>query len=274
MDDIDLLVRRESLDQVGSLLRSLGFHHIDVRQGFAREYSYTLEFEKQSHGSLLVEPHWTIAYPPFMDRIDMEQVWTRSRPGRVVGVQATLLDRTDLLLHLCCHLMHWRERAPVLWYFELDQLLRQDASDFDWVRLVHTARQSGQALLIARALQALDPLFHSPIPDHVIPELVYSSQARRSALKSLEQRIVELLAGDSTLRGREEFALFFAIRGLRAKLCYAWRLLFPSMEFMRFRYGSANGPALLFQYVSRSLKILRQGVRWTGDLLSARARRL
>ncbi len=100
-----------------------------------------------------------------------------------------------------------------------------------------------------------------------------SSQPGRSAPGFLERRIVELLAGGSQLRGREEFAFFFAIKGLRAKLRYALPLLFPSPAFMRFRYGPAPPLKLAFRYGSRALQLGWEGLRWLGDLLFVTLRR-
>jgi hypothetical protein len=57
MGDLDLLVRRHELDAMTALLRDRGYEEIDRRPGFARAFSYTLEFAKQRHGWIIVEPH-------------------------------------------------------------------------------------------------------------------------------------------------------------------------------------------------------------------------
>ena len=85
MGDIDLLVRKEDLHRVQALFRSLGFCEMDRRPGFASAFSYTLKFFVERSVMVIVEPHWTIAYPPFADRLDMEAVWSRCVPARVVG---------------------------------------------------------------------------------------------------------------------------------------------------------------------------------------------
>src|SRR5439155_357127 len=89
--DIDLLVRKTDLDAVEATLAALGFSAIDRRPGFAREFSYTLELARDAHGGVVVEPHWTLAYPPFADALDMERVWARCRRGRVDGRESLAL---------------------------------------------------------------------------------------------------------------------------------------------------------------------------------------
>jgi hypothetical protein len=258
MGDLDLLVRREALAEAAETLRESGYREIDRRPGFARAYSYTLEFVKDRHGWVIVEPHWTIAYPPFAERIDMEALWKRCARGQVVGVEAWRLSREDLFLHLCFHLIHRREDAPLLWFYELDRLLRQDGKTFDWAHVVEVARQSGQAVLLAEVLGGLKDLFNSPIP---------VSQPGRSAARSMEQRMAGLLAGDSRADGRESLALFFTIKGLKAKLRYLCALLFPSPEFMRLHYGLSARRRLGLRYLARIARFAWEGLKGLAGLL-------
>ncbi len=72
MGDIDLLVRKEDLHRVQAMFRNLGFTEMDRRPGFASAFSYTFKFFVERSFMVIVEPHWTIAYPPFADRLDME----------------------------------------------------------------------------------------------------------------------------------------------------------------------------------------------------------
>ena len=263
MGDLDLLVRKDDLPSVAAALTGLGFREVDRRPGFARRYFNTLEFVKERHGSIIVEPHWTIAYPPFTDRIDMDAVWKRCVMGRVVGVETRLLAREDLLLHLCFHLIHRRDDAPLLWYYELDRLIRQTGAALNWPQVVLVAAEAGQALLLAESLEKVKGLFATPIPEQVFTQLEGSRTARRSA----ENRLARLLAGDSTADGRESLALFFALTGLRAKTRYALSLLFPSSEFMRLNYGPSNRRQLGLCYLARAARLAWEGLKGIGGLL-------
>ena len=53
--------------------------------------------------------------------------------GRVLGTETWLLGREDLILHLCLHIIHSGRTAPLLWFVELDGLLREAA--IDWAAL-------------------------------------------------------------------------------------------------------------------------------------------
>lgn len=271
MGDLDLLVRKEELQGVATILKGLGFRELDHRPGFARAFSYALEFFKDRHGWVIVEPHWTIAYPPFVDRVDMEAVWKRCKRGRIVGVETWLLDPVNLLVHLCLHLIHQGEHVPLLWFYEIDRLIRQENAALDWAEVSRLARQSGLELLLAEALGQVKVLFESPIPEHVLSQLRAQRAPHRAWVvgRSLESRVLGLLAGGSRMDGCEEFAMFFTLKGFRAKLRYALALLFPSPEFMLRRYRGSTRKQLGLWYVARVMHLSWEGLKWVADLLGS-----
>lgn len=264
MGDLDLLVRKGDLPHVVAVLSGLGFREMDRRPGFARAFGHTLEFYKDRHGWIMVEPHWTIAYPPFADRVDMEEVWGRCVRGRVVGVEAWVLGREELLLHLCLHLAHRGETAPLLWVYELDRLVRQEREALDWSRCLALARGAGVESLLAESLETARTLFASPVPAEVFEEL-----ARRPR-GAVAGRMARLLGGASRVDGKESLAVLFTVKGLRAKLRYALALLFPCPAFMRIEYGLTHGRQLGLAYCRRLCRLAREGLKGVATLLFQR----
>lgn len=255
MGDVDLLVRKEDLPEVAAILRSLGYREIDRRAGFAQAFGNTLEFYKDRHGWVVVEPHWTIAYPPFVDRVDMDRVWKRCVRGQVVGVQTWLLCPEDLLLHLCLHLTHRDGTAPLLWFYEIDRLVRQEQEALDWSGLVSVAQEAQLEFLLSQVLGKVRALFGTPLPDPPIHQLATAPR------KSVEGRFVRLLAGAPDVDGKESLAIFFTLKGVQTKLKYALALLFPSPEFMRLEYGVTSGAQVGLAYIRRFLYFIREGSR-------------
>lgn len=262
MGDLDLLVHKKELADAATILRALGYREMDRRPGFARAYSYTLKFLKDRHGWLIVEPHWSIAYPPFVDRLDMSQVWERCVRGQVDGVETWLLDREDLLLHLCLHLTHSDRTAPLLWFYEVDRLFRQDQEAFDWSRLLSLAEQAGVGFLVSQALTEVKTLFAAPIPGHVLAQL------SREPARSVEGRLLRLLAGASSVDGKEGFAVLVTLKGFCSKLHYALALLVPSPEFMRLQYGLTHRSQLALAYIRRLCRFSWEGLKGVVKLLS------
>jgi hypothetical protein len=267
--DIDLLVRKENLQEVAAILKGLEFGELDHRFGFAQTFSYTLEFFKDRRGGVIVEPHWSIAYPPFVDRVDMDAVWKRCVRGRVVGVDTWLLGRADLLLHLGLHVIHQGKSAPLLWFYEIDRLVRQEKTGPDWSQVLLVARQVGLELFLAEVLGKVKDLFDSPIPDLVLSELrtQITSRSARAVGMPMEKLMAHLLTADSCLDGREEFVLLFTMKGLRAKCRYALALLFPSPQYMLLRYGLTGRRQLPLYYLARVVHLCREVVKGIGGLL-------
>lgn len=254
MSDLDLLVRRENLTEMAAILKQRGYHEVDRRPGFARSYSYTLEFLREQDG-VSVEPHWTIAYPPFAGRLDMEAVWRRSMPWVVAGVKSRRLGPSDLFLHLAFHFMHKRPQAPLLWAYELDRLVRQHRDSMDWPLILRQAAGTGQAHAMSALLEQIVSVFGSPIPAAVL------GQAPQSATAPLPAARLAALLQSNAVDGRESLALFLTLPGWRARLRYALDILFPSPAFMRRHYGLSDNSWLGRHYLGRLLYLCREGLR-------------
>ncbi len=261
--DIDFLVRKKDLQRVADRLSELGFREMNHRPGFAQAYSYTLGFLKNRHGWIVAEPHWTIAYPPFADSVDMDAVWNRCVKRHVLGIESWSLGREDLLLHLGFHYLHHGGNAPLLWLYELDRLIRQDQTTPDWAQVTRLAAQMEQEMLLAEVLRRLSDTFETPVPDEVFSQLAMSATrvSNRSTAGAISGRLARSLAGMSRSAAREELALFFALKGIRSKSRYLSALLFPSSEFMRLRYGLTARRQLPFSYVCRVGSVLREGCK-------------
>lgn len=262
MGDVDLLVREDDLPAVAATLRGLEYRELDRSPGFARAFSYTLEFFKDRHGWVTVEPHWTIAYPPFVDRVDMAEVWRRCGRARVVGVETWALGGEELLLHLCLHVTHRDGTAPLLWLYDIDRLVRRDAERLDWVRLVSLARAARLEYPLGRVLGEVRSLFATPIPDRAV-------ELGAEPARTFEGRLVRLLAGGANVDGKESLAVLLAIRGWRARARYALALLFPSAEFMRIHYSLTCRRQLGFAYLRRVCSLSLGGLRGLLSILAA-----
>ena len=255
--DIDLLVHRADLDAVETTLAALGYRAVDRRAGFAREFSYTLEMARDAHGGVVVEPHWTLAYPPFADALDMARVWARCRRGRVAGQPALMLASEALLLNLCLHLVHKAPDVPLLWLLDVDRLVRREADAIDWGELCMLARGARVGSQAAVALHAAATLLDTPVPPVVIAAL---GGADGSPLD-------RLLLPDVAVDGRESLALLFALRGVRRRARYAAALLVPSPAFMAMEYGVSGRARLARAYARRVRHLVWEGLKGTARLL-------
>ena len=265
MDDLDLLVHREDLSAIKEIFDRLGYAPHEQRPGFLEAYSYSLEFIHPRHG-VIVEPHWTLVYPPFVATAAMEPVWARAVKQRLMDIDTWTLSQADLVLHLCLHLLHKGEHTPLLWYYELDTLIRRKRSPLDWNVFVQQAQAMGQAGLIADVLATLMHHFHSTIPDSTMSRLLGTAQPTPSIPP---HQMRDHMLAQSSLNGREEFALLCSLGGLRPKIQYVYALLFPSPEYMAQRYGMSSPMGLTMSYIARACHLSWEGCKWTGAWLVA-----
>jgi len=238
MGDLDLLVPREDLGRVKALCQALGYRLVDRRPNFAREFSYTFEMVKSAPYQIILEPHWSLAYPPFVNRLDMRGVWQRCDARPWQGVDVLRLSHEDLLLHLCLHLVHRGESAPLLWSYELHRLVAEHPLDAP--RLCAVAAQAGLTDLIARALNHVAGLFGTPLPE------------------PLHQRTEEDI---KSCGSSESLAAFMTITGVRKKWRYIRGLAFPSSEFMRIHYHVTSRRQVGVWYLRRMLWLVVETIR-------------
>ncbi|MGH7256589.1 MAG: nucleotidyltransferase domain-containing protein, partial [Nitrospirales bacterium] len=211
MGDLDLLVRKEQMGQVAESLARLGYREMDRRPGFAQAFWYTSKFIKDHHGWVVVEPHWTIAYPPFADRLDMDAVWNRTGRTEILGLATRLLHPTDLCLHLCFHMKHRGDTAPLLWATELERLLRRHADELDWPEFVRVALATGQEDALLACLNDLIARFDSPVPPDVMRDLQPRPLAAGEGIGRLERRLSRMTAQGRSIDGLESLALLLTL---------------------------------------------------------------
>jgi hypothetical protein len=243
--DLDLLVRKADLPRLAALLATRGYRELSHRPGFAQRFSYTLTFVRERYGWLVVEPHWSLAYPPFVTG-----VWARAHRVRLLGREVLWLGPEDLLLHLCLHGLHPDQGAPLLWWWELDRLVRVEGPRVDWDRLWSTARSAGVALATRSALRRVSELFGTPIP--------WGSEAEPGPPPPAGR--LHRLVARPQLHGREELALLVSLPRLRDRLAYAAGLLVPSPGYVMLAEGLSSPLELPDAYLRRWARLARRGL--------------
>jgi hypothetical protein len=253
MGDIDLLIQRSEIDAVRQALSRLGYREMDRRPGFAEEFSYSLKFFVERQFTVVVEPHLSIAYPPALERLDMDEVWTRCVSATVIGEPTLSLCPEDLLLHLVLHLAH-RDDPPMVWSWELDRVIRLTAEEIDWDLFPKLVRESGVERIVGRVFAGLETSFHTPIPSAVATRLA-SEEGRES--RTLAQAVAE----HPGIGEREGLAQLIAVQGCGGRARYLLALLLPTPEFMMRQYGLRNRLALPWAYVRRASRFLWEGIK-------------
>ncbi|MDF0674486.1 MAG: nucleotidyltransferase family protein [Nitrospira sp.] len=270
MDDLDFLVHREDLSAIKGIFQHLAYTPHEHRPGFLETFSYSLEFVHPHHG-FLVEPHWTLAYPPFIGAAAMEPVWGRVRRQQWAGVNTWVLSNEDLLLHLCLHLHHKGRQAPLLWFYELDTVIQRHGATFNWNIFMNQVRLMGQTQAVCDVLTIVTEAFHSPVPEVVASQ--FAGHVRDDSSPSSLMVCNQILTR-SSLSGREELVLLCSLGSLHQQFRYLAALLFPSAQYMTRRYGAPTRTSLIGSYIARFFRIGAEGLRcavaWIGTIVATR----
>ncbi len=270
MDDLDFLVHREDLSAIKDIFQQLGYTDHEHRPGFLEAFSYSLEFVHPNHG-FLVEPHWTLAYPPFIDTAAMEPVWARAVKQRWMNLDTWSLSHEDLLLHLCLHLHHKGRQSPLLWLYELDAVIQRHGSTLDWNIFMDQVQFMEQTRAVCDVLTIVTETFHSPVPELVARQFAAHVHDASSPSSFIVRN--QILAR-SSLSGREELVLLCSLHSLHDKLRYLSALLFPSPQYMTQRYGARTRMNLIGFYIARFFHIGAEGLRcavvWICTIIATR----
>lgn len=104
MGDIDILVKEENLSNAKDELVRLGykFHLKDLPEDYWRKHHCHLRFYNP-HKDIVFELHWTLTLPR-PNKINIDEVWHRSRTQIVDHSEVLVLSYEDTLLSLCLHI--------------------------------------------------------------------------------------------------------------------------------------------------------------------------
>jgi hypothetical protein len=248
MADLDLLVRREQMEQVGVVLESLGFSlpaEMPARRvRFERRFGGGLEWVRSAEGQTthldvkhdLLGWDWCRGSFP----VESSALWAAASPFDLNGTLMWQLSLEDSLIHLCLHpALHHGYACPLISYVDIDRVIAAAEEAFSWSRLVERARRFQVKTVVYCGLQYAQHLLGTSVPSDL-----------QAALKpgSLQLPILQRLAPlgrdavsqrpEQRLCGVREFLLytalldqFWAVGGMVRGLA------FPSEEWLAVRYS-------------------------------------
>jgi hypothetical protein len=301
MGDLDLLVPPDRLAEAVACLQALGYVEPapDMVPGLNQVVGHHVGLDGGEAIPLHVELHWTLAAGEHARHApSMPWFWQQTEPlsmgagglgsggarePRSTGAgeqrrgaeansplhpstSAPLLTLTPTahLLYLAAHLMlqHGSARASLLWFCDLDLLVRRQADRLDWDELLRRAREFHWTAALHAALRGAQDRFGTPLPQGFLDALA-ETEDRQAA------RLVARKADPRQTRAMGVWNFLSPLDG-QARLRLALAIALPSPAYVRWRYQPRPGWLWPLCYPYRWLDILREGLSTLAKLARRR----
>ncbi|MDS0261455.1 nucleotidyltransferase family protein [Haloarcula sp. S1CR25-12] len=171
--DLDLLVERDEIPRIRSLLKDRGYaprywQQSTERLSTAQQRAYTrycrdYPFFNEEKG-VEIELHWRVVSVHFPTSLTLDSFWDRTERAEIAGREIPVLSVEDRVLMICVHgsRHHW-ERLE--WLVDLAAVQHQ--SEIDWAAVARRARRHNCRRMVALGPLLTHELFDIPIPDPV-----------------------------------------------------------------------------------------------------------
>jgi len=288
MGDVDLLVPWPRLTEAVRCLKTLDYVEPipDMAPGLNPVVGHHVSLMSSGDIPLHVEVHWTLVagehnrYAPFMAWFwEQTELFSLSRGTEGSGsggepsplhpsFPAPLLTLTPTahLLYLAAHLMlqHGGAKAKLIWFYDIDLMVRREADRLDWDELLCRAQEFRWAAALHAALQGAQERFGTPLPHGPLDALAKTGD-------HLAARLVEWKAGPLQTHALGVWNTLLALDG-RARLRLVLGIAFPSPVYMRWRYKPRPSWLWPLCYPYRWLDILREGLSTLWRIANSRWR--
>lgn len=237
MLDLDMLVRQEQAQHATDLLVQLGYTPavVEPHKGALLDYENEIMLVKTSGPQFLLELHWSLIDSPYYQRqIDMRWFWETARGARVGRTATHVLGIEAMLLHLCAHCALHHSGQGLLWLHDIAALLHANQASIEWERVLERARSFGLLLSLGAVLPTVIEHWRAPAPAAFLSELAAMPVADD------EQQAFVLAVTPSTAVAQRFFHDMAGLPNWRGRVRFAWQNLFPSPEYIRWRYGVEN----------------------------------
>jgi hypothetical protein len=250
MLDLDVLVRQEQAQLATELLVQLGYVAavVEPHRGALLDYENEVMLIKTNGPQFLLEMHWSLIDSPYYQRqLDMHWFWETTRPAQVGHTPALVLSDDAMLLHLCAHCALHHSGQGLLWLHDIAALVQAKGRQMDWNSILQRAREFGLVLSLNAVLPIVAEHWRAPAPAEFLAQLA------ASPVSQAEQQAFSLAATPSTAVAQRFFHDMAGLPNWRGRVRFAWQNLFPTPEYMRWRYGIQNQWLLPLYYPYRWL---------------------
>ncbi|MFN3308605.1 MAG: nucleotidyltransferase family protein [Anaerolineales bacterium] len=254
MSDLDILVRKTDIPQAVSLLKENGYIEPVLHQSelLKQDVTHDVHLRQSQPPNVDIEVHWLlVGGERFRQKTDMDWFWQRVVPfeGWPEGVYT--LSPTAHLLYLCGHLgfQHGLGSIGLLWLVDIRRFLAKYKHVIDWEEFVAGAKHHSWSASAYYTFREVQKYFLQAPPETVLEQL-------RFQMTPEEEKQVIALSRMAPSRVGLAWTQFHQL-DWAAKLRNVIGRLFPSLAFMRQRYGFRSNWQAILGYPIRWVDLMQ-----------------
>ncbi len=271
MSDIDLLIKEKDLQKAKKELTELMYFAparifpTKLHEQFQIAQSNELPPFIHETKKIVIEIHWDIQPHQTPYKIDINKFWNNAKPIKIASVETLIFTSEDLLQHLCLHLdKHITSSSappakPLRDYCDIAEVTRYYKDTINWNYLLQNSKDYGIEEPIFQGLYIAKKHFGAFVPEDILSELepVKSSVCFEEIFKGL-------IKDDSNKKYQclemSYLVNLKPVKGIWNKSRIIFGDIFPSKEFMMYRYSITNEKQVYRYYLTRSGTALQWGL--------------
>lgn len=265
MMDVDLLVKKENLSSLDSVLKCLGYSAIDrSMEGLeARSISYltTLDYRSSTKNSPSLHIHYhfinsTIPTHAYIHKINIENIWQEAEKIEIAGVKTLVMAPHHLLIHLAEHSLRVFHSLNKLSYLcDINEAVNFYRERLNWDKLISYSFKFNLNRFVYFSFYFTTKFLNTAIPKRVLFAL-------RPLKFSWEEKIfVGLVARNRRFVGLSYLLHLAMNKGLWQKAKFILRTLFPPGHILAQRYYVPESKLSCFHYLYRIKQVFSCGCR-------------
>ena len=258
MCDMDILVKPQDVERTRKLILGLGWKE----KSKAEKSAYMTETLDHQHpyafllGNSTIELHKDLHSQLDTYKINVNECWERAIPITFNGGTGYSFCVEDMLIHLCTHLCRHLVRKGYNFkhFCDIAELLRSNDGKINWQQLVECSKKYNSFYEVRDVIAVCDDYLKAPV------NRTYFGDANVIPANEIDYKYLFVTyfknnktAADRYIDARHNTNMFYTskVNGWNNKLRYFLADLFPSREFMIYRYKIKNKAMVYLYYPVR-----------------------
>lgn len=260
MSDIDLLIRETDLQKAKKELNNLKYFvtivfptklHKQFRTAVSEELSFANEIKK-----VVIDVHWNIQPPQSCYKIKIDEFWNNVKQVKIMGIETLTFAPENILQHLCLHVDKHNNLStapsanPLRDYCDIAEVTRHYEKIINWNYFLESSKNFGIEEPVFQGLYIPNKYFGAFVPEDVLDKL----NSSKSNI-DLHEIFIEYLKGNPSKKTPAHKNNYITnlklINGICNKIHIIFGDIFPSKEYMMYRYSIKDEKQVYRYYLTR-----------------------